>query len=144
MGEGHAQVLDSEEVRATKNRGEHLHHFARRLAVADYAGCVGCDAVRPIPRGPVLAQEHSETSKEAARSLTTPRRDATRQQVYDALRNAGYSGLTAEKIEEITGLAGDTVRPRLVELDKAFQITRTKETRMTKSNRPAQVWRVRA
>ena len=51
----------------------------------------------------------------------------------------GERGATAQEIESATGLAGNTVRPRLVELRESACAT-TSGTRKTTSGRAAQVW----
>ena len=50
-------------------------------------------------------------------------------------------GLTAEQIEMQTGLSGNTVRPRLVELRRKGLVVKTDERRATMSGRKAAVWK---
>lgn len=71
---------------------------------------------------PALAQEHSETSKDAAIKSEGVRAKA-QALVWNAL--ALYpSGLTTEQVCSITGLSSDSVRPRLVELDEQGRASR--------------------
>ncbi len=82
-------------------------------------------------------QPHSETSREAAESIDKTI-DTLREKVYKAIRGASM-GLTAEELSDVTGIKGDTVRPRLVELYRAGRIT-TAGKRPTKSKRKASIW----
>jgi hypothetical protein len=86
---------------------------------------------------PALAQEHSETSRLAAAAIE-PHRANLQRRVYDAI--VGNGGLTAQEIEKATGLAGNTVRPRIVELVKAGSVIDSGTTRLTRSRRKAVVW----
>lgn len=81
-----------------------------------------------------------ETSREAARSIRSalPRLEAM---VLSAL--SGCSGMTAHEMETATGLAGNTVRPRLVGLRERGLIEDTGERRVTPSGRKAVVWRAK-
>jgi hypothetical protein len=92
-------------------------------------------------RKPALAQEHSETSKEAARRLDDGcgRRQALREAVYAAI-SAAPAGLTDEEGQTATGLEGSTYRPRRVELVEAGRVVDSKRTRLTRSGRRAVVW----
>lgn len=80
----------------------------------------------------------SETSKAAAESM---RKCAAfqRGQVYDAICDAGVHGLTREEIEAETGLPGNSVRPRVVELIEGGMIKSADEKRRTASGRRAEV-----
>ena len=89
---------------------------------------------------PALAQEHSATSKDAAR-LIEPTRGTLRERVLEVIRgNAVLGGLTDEEGMEITGLPPSTYRPRRVELVEANLIVDSGRTRRTKSGRQAVVW----
>ena len=94
---------------------------------------------RIVPEKPVLAQESSRTSVAAAQALPAGRRANLRQAVLDAIR-AAPDGLTAERVSETTGIGGDTVRPRIVELCERNLIVRSGKTRLTKSGRDAECW----
>ena len=87
---------------------------------------------------PALAQEHSTTSREAAARIE-PTRGRLQLAVYLAVKGA-RDGLTAQEIEEATGLAGNTVRPRVVELVEQCRIHDSGRKRLTKSGRNAVVW----
>jgi hypothetical protein len=62
-----------------------------------------------------------------------------RQRVLDAIRAAGIHGLTREQIEVATGLAGNSVRPRVAELIAAGTIEEAGEIRRTSTGRAARV-----
>ena len=89
-------------------------------------------------RKPALSVLDSETSNEAARSIE-PHRGDLRERVFQAIA-ARAEGATAQEMEALTGLAGNTIRPRLVELYEANRIRRSGEKRRTKSGRRAEVW----
>ena len=62
-----------------------------------------------------------------------------RGRVLHAIHASAY-GLTAQEIEDRTGIAGNTVRPRLVELRDAGLIVEGPRFRKTRSGRWAVVW----
>jgi len=62
------------------------------------------------------------------------------QKVLAAVTSAGTTGATAQEIESATGLSGNSVRPRLRELEGAGMVHRTRATRATVSGRGAYVW----
>jgi predicted ArsR family transcriptional regulator len=91
---------------------------------------------RPLPpyvRG-------SETSREAAESLSE--RALNRQQgtILAFLRDRGTEGATADEIEAHLPLIGDAIRPRLLELLAYGRVRRTTEKRPTRKGRAAFVW----
>ena len=90
-------------------------------------------------RKPALAVIGSETSEEAARKIE-PQRGKLQTLCYLAIKSAGASGMTAQEVETATGLPGNTVRPRIVELWEQQRIERTGERRPTRSGRMAVVW----
>ena len=92
-------------------------------------------------RKPALSILSSETSNEAARKIE-PHRGDLRERVFQAIA-ARAEGATAQELEGLTGLAGNTIRPRIVELYEANRIRRSGEKRRTRSNRRAEVWVVR-
>jgi transcription initiation factor IIE alpha subunit len=81
----------------------------------------------------------SDTSYAAARSVrhTAP---AQREQVFATLYARGPS--TAEELEVVLGLAGNSIRPRLVELRRDGRVVDTGRRRRTQSRRYAVVWAV--
>lgn len=83
----------------------------------------------------------SETSKAAARSIA-PRMNPMRVSILAALIRADPQGLTADEIERCTGMTGNSIRPRLVEMETLTWVVRDGDTRETRSGRPASVWRV--
>lgn len=82
-------------------------------------------------------QIHSQTSQDAAFSVK-PHAGKILSQVFEAIANSP-SGLTALELEDVTGLKGSTIRPRLVELRHDRRIQEA-GTRPTKSGRQAVVW----
>jgi hypothetical protein len=56
------------------------------------------------------------------------------------LRTQGREGATAEEIETGTGISGNSVRPRLIQLRKANLLADSAKVRPTKANRIAIVW----
>lgn len=91
----------------------------------------------PASAKPALAQEHSETSKEAARQIE-PVRGTLRARVLDAIREGG--GYTDEEGMGILEMPASTYRPRRVELVEAGLVRDSGQTRDTKSGRKAVVW----
>jgi predicted ArsR family transcriptional regulator len=89
---------------------------------------------------PTAPHSWPATSRDAAHSIA-PHLARLEQLVLDALGNAG--GLTAQELEYVTGLAGNTVRPRLWELRKRGLVADSGQTRKTPSGRAAIVWRAR-
>jgi transcription initiation factor IIE alpha subunit len=81
----------------------------------------------------------SDTSYAAARSVrhSAP---AQREAVFATLYARGPS--TAEELEIILGLAGNSIRPRLVELRRDGRVVDTGRRRRTQSQRYAVVWAV--
>lgn len=79
------------------------------------------------------------TSDEAARAIE-PRRPRLWFLVLRTLHERGETGATAQELEQATGLAGNTIRPRLVELCAANLVERTHRRRPTRSGRDAFVY----
>lgn len=82
----------------------------------------------------------TRTSRLAADSIV--KNAATlRLKVLQALLSAGQGGLTREELEEVTGMGGNTLRPRVRELVLAKQIRELPEpmTRRTHSGREAAI-----
>lgn len=98
-----------------------------------------CGATRRVGERPAPAQEGSGTSVAAARRIE-PVRENLRQRVYQAVREAHPGGLTEQEIEDATGLPGNTVRPRIVELVNRAGLVDSGRTRKTRSGREAVVW----
>jgi hypothetical protein len=94
------------------------------------------------PEPPFVAG--SPTSEAAAKSIRGKRSTQQRQLVLDILTRAGNGGLTDEEGCALTGLEGDSYRPRRVELLKMGIVEHVPDTmRKTRSGRLAQVWRAR-
>jgi hypothetical protein len=81
----------------------------------------------------------SDTSREAAEQIR-PQAANLRESVLRAMLKTPGEGATAEEIEELTGLAGNTVRPRLIELVERGQIAKTDRKRATRSGRNAVIY----
>jgi predicted ArsR family transcriptional regulator len=62
--------------------------------------------------------------------------------VFAALKRRA-NGLTADQIACITGLSGDTIRPRLLELQEAGSVEKLDATRRTRANRDAHIYKAR-
>jgi hypothetical protein len=60
--------------------------------------------------------------------------------VLSYMHACGPTGATAEEIEIATGIAGNTVRPRLLLMKKAGLVVPTTSTRPTRAGRQAAVW----
>jgi transcription initiation factor IIE alpha subunit len=86
---------------------------------------------------PALAQEHSDTSREAA-ALIEPKRPTLRARVLKAIKR--YGALTDEEIQTETGLNPSTVRPRRIELVEMGLVRDSGRRRETRSGRRAVVW----
>lgn len=108
-----------------------------RAMLGGYIGCQWCDYA--VKERPALAQEHSDTSKAAARSVEGSPRAKARSAVLEAIRSAP-GGITAEKIEDVTGYPGNTVRPRIVQLVQLNLIRDSGRTSLTRSGRAAVLW----
>lgn len=94
--------------------------------------------------GPLFAGapfSNDSTSLEAARAIA-PAKATLRERVFAAIVAQGSRGATACEIQAATGMSGDTVRPRLVELRGAGRAYEAGERR-TPSGRVAKVWRAR-
>jgi hypothetical protein len=63
-----------------------------------------------------------------------------RQRVFLFILECDHKGATLEEIEEGMALAGNTVRPRRVELEERSLVAPSGFTRPTKSGRQAIVW----
>ena len=95
--------------------------------------------MNPHPLGPLFTgAAHSDegTSREAAKRIV-PHKSRLQAMVLEAM----HGGATAQEIEERTGLAGNTVRPRLVELRLRGLVEDSGERRETQAGRLAVVWR---
>ena len=81
----------------------------------------------------------SETSREAARRIADAMPEL-RLRVWVAVEFAGWAGVTAEDLETLCELPGNTVRPRLVELREDGLVIDSGRTRRTASGRSATIW----
>lgn len=80
------------------------------------------------------------TSRDAAADIK-PHAATLRQRVLVYIAGRGAMGATSQEVELDTGLAGNTVRPRLCELRESGCIEDSGTTRKTVSGRQATVWR---
>lgn len=118
----------------------HAHALIIPTAVVGIKRCgyLNCKVAGKVER-PALSQEHSETSKGAARAIEGGPRSKARNAVLAAIAQSPY-GLTAQEISDQTGIVGDTVRPRIVELVERNQIKDSGKVRLTKAGRLAVVY----
>ena len=100
------------------------------------------EIVKPLPP---WCRSSPETSREAA-VAAAPKSARQREVVYDALAGR-RDGATLEELQEITGLPGDAVRPRLWELrgenrkrPLPVRVVDSGQRRRTTSGRRAVVW----
>lgn len=78
-------------------------------------------------------------SKEAAKAIE-PHLDRLERIVLSVIALGGDSGRTDGEIEQMAGLAGNTVRPRRVRLVEKGLVRDSGARRRTPSGRPATVW----
>lgn len=105
-------------------------------------GIVGCSVWRcdfTMREKPAPSVQGSATSNAAAMAIEGSPRARARAAVLAAIRDS-VDGLTAEKIEQVTGMGGSTVRPRLIELENLHLIVKSGKRRLTKSGREAEVY----
>jgi predicted ArsR family transcriptional regulator len=90
-------------------------------------------------RSDTLLSNGTATSDEAALSM---REHKLRQrgQVYGYLLDCRATGSTADEAEAALGIAGNSLRPRLVELREMKLIRASGMTRKTRTGRSAIVW----
>ena len=86
-------------------------------------------------------QKHSPTSKAAAESISDNKRIIDQLKIFEAIRDS-HDGLTDEQGQSLTGINGNTYRPRRGELQKMGYLY-PEGIRNTKSGRKAAVWYVR-
>lgn len=94
----------------------------------------------PLWMQPTPAHNGTPTSREAAHAIK-PHALTLRNRVL-LFVSAAADGATAEEIERGLSLAGNTVRPRLVELRETACIRDSGRTRKTASGRAAVVWEI--
>ena len=91
-----------------------------------------CPFCRPLPSTLV--------TRAAAEIAIHPSAASLREQVLECIK-AHPEGVTDERIAELTGLAGNTARPRRLELERQGRIEAS-GTSLTRSGRKAVTWRV--
>jgi transcription initiation factor IIE alpha subunit len=82
-----------------------------------------------------------QTSQDAYRSLDDVR-GKIRKRVYSVMLNL-HDGATSEELERLTELSGNTVRPRLKELERDGFVFKSEDRRPTRSGRDAIVWKLK-
>ncbi len=80
----------------------------------------------------------SLTSEQAAKAISDSAAPLCRQ-VLRLIRDHGVNGLTREELETVSGLKGNTIRPRVRTLMDAGLIIASDEVRRTASGQRAQV-----
>jgi hypothetical protein len=103
--------------------------------------CTGCGEWRQarIPYRGEAPHNGTATSVEAAESVE-PVRGSLQWRVWRYVNGRDLDGATAQEIERGLGLSGNTVRPRLRELEAMQLIQKTNRTRETASGRKATVY----
>ena len=84
-------------------------------------------------------QDHSATSHAAALRIE-PAADTLRAEVYAWIIRCGLHGATDEELQTALHMAGNTERPRRVELMDGGHVVDSQQRRKTKSGRDAVVW----
>lgn len=84
-------------------------------------------------------QRHSDTSHAAAERIE-PAADTLRAEVYSWIVRNGLYGSTDEETAEALSMAGNTQRPRRVELMDGGHVVDSGRRRKTRSGRNAVVW----
>jgi hypothetical protein len=84
-------------------------------------------------------QRHSETSHRAAEQIASEAANL-REQVYRYIASRGIDGATDAEVQEALQMAGNTQRPRRIELLRAKRIRLAVIRRRTPSGRYADVW----
>ena len=115
---------------------DHIHAMTRPL-LGNMIGCSHCAFA--VKEQPAPSVQGSPTSDAAAQKIEGSPRTKARAAVLQAIRNSP-SGLSAEKVEEITGIDGNTVRPRIVELVRLNLVKDSGKVTLTKSMRSAVLW----
>ena len=80
----------------------------------------------------------TQTSRDAAYYMRE-RADSIRARVYAYIKDQGEFGATREEMEFALGYSGDTLRPRVWELERAGRVVDSGARRRTSSGRPAMV-----
>jgi hypothetical protein len=114
-----------------------------RMSAPEMLGVFGLPDQMPAERVPIALlpfQIHSPTSIDAAKSMKANAANL-REKVFAAISNSPV-GMTDEEACAATGISGNTLRPRRVELQRAGRIV-SAGTRPTSSGRKAVVWTVK-
>lgn len=92
-----------------------------------------------IPYRGEAPHNESPTSREAAVKIE-PKKGSLQHDVWRFIRLRNGHGATAQEVERGLDLSGNTVRPRLRELEEMQLIRKTDRTRETESGRAAVVY----
>ena len=128
----------------TKPRTHVGPHNLTRALLGLRVGCSvpRCDYSEAVAKAlpPAPAVQGSATSEAAARAQTDAGRQSKKDRILAAIVASGNEGLTDQKIQELTGIGGDTERIRRGELFKEGKIVKANRTRLTRSGLEAEVW----
>lgn len=113
---------------------------ARGVPVAGHAGPTA-GAAPDLPLWMTTAPHNGTRTSRDSASEIRPHSTRLRAVVLAYVVSRGAEGATAEEVERATGLAGNTVRPRLVELRESGCIEDSGVTRRTAAGRKAVAWR---
>ncbi|MBO6740609.1 MAG: hypothetical protein JJ916_12190 [Phycisphaerales bacterium] len=94
---------------------------------------------RRCPRPPYHKNAPEGTSEVAA-AMIMPHAANQRNEVFQAILNAGEDGLTADEGQRITGVKSQSYTARRYELAKMGLVRDSGARRLTESGRPASVW----
>ena len=86
---------------------------------------------------PFIQGRDPSTSREAAESMTPEKKAIQYAKLLKALRVAGPLGGTREELEHQTGILGNSIRPRLVELQDKGLVMQTTRRRKTLKGKDA-------
>lgn len=109
------------------------------VTLFEYAAALAMHVDAPPPHS------HVDTSEAAANAIAG-KAEALRQQIYALIVERG--GLTSDEIQSITGTDGNTVRPRLWELEgnpvdsgRQRLVYKSDDKRLTRSGKLARVYK---
>lgn len=89
-------------------------------------------------RSIVAPHNRTRTSRAAAQAIE-PKAGTQRATVLRWIRLLEETGMTRDELEYLTGLSGNTIRPRVYELIRDGFVMESGETRPTRSGRAAEV-----
>lgn len=135
---GRSEPSAGDRTREPSTAATEAYASPRARALADRARAAAAAAPRPAGPSPAprrdLDGEHAYTpvmprdTTRAAAAAVLPRSGTQRRKVYDAILDAaerGYGGATDLELTRATGLGGNSVRPRRLELVEAGLVVDT-------------------